>query len=190
MRTKHAHPSVGSRSPEMALLGLLYGGVSHGYQLHRRLLTDLGQIWHLSQSQAYAILNRLEERGDIFAKEVPQEKLPPRRLLHITPQGERRFLTWLEEVSPASIHVLRTEFLTRLYFLERYFPAKVLPAFARQRAAIAATLQRLQQMLQDIPETQRYNRLSLSLRLTQLQSALDWMEKQEAVFACPERSVS
>lgn len=190
MRTKQAHPSVGPRSPEMALLGLLYGGASHGYELHRRLITDLGQIWHISQSQAYAILNRLEERGDIFAEELPQEKLPPRRLLHLTPQGEQRFLNWLEEVSPASIHVLRTEFLTRLYFLERYFPAKVLPTFARQRAALAAALQRLEQTLRDVPEAQRYNRLSLSLRMTQLRSALDWMEKQEAVFALPESSVS
>jgi len=60
----------------MALLGLLYGSSGHGYDLHRKVITDLGQVWHLSQSQAYAILKRLEAQGDISAEEIHQEKLP------------------------------------------------------------------------------------------------------------------
>ena len=50
---------VGTLSPEMALLGQLYGSPGHGYDLHRKVFTDLGYVWHLSQSQAYAILKRI-----------------------------------------------------------------------------------------------------------------------------------
>jgi len=49
----------------------------------------------LSQSQAYAILKRLETRGDISVKVVEQEKLPARQLLRITAQGRRRFDEWM-----------------------------------------------------------------------------------------------
>ena len=52
----------------MALLGYLYGGPSHGYDLHRRVMADLGEVWHLSQSQAYSILKRLEKQGEILGR--------------------------------------------------------------------------------------------------------------------------
>ena len=69
-----SHHRVGSLSPEMVLLGMLYKTPGHGYDLHRTVIADLGQVWHLSQSQAYAILKRLEGRGDISVEEIPQEK--------------------------------------------------------------------------------------------------------------------
>ena len=70
---------IGTLSPEMALLGLLYKEAGHGYDLHRTVNADLGQVWHLSQSQAYSILKRLETQGDISAQEISQEKLPSRQ---------------------------------------------------------------------------------------------------------------
>ncbi len=44
---------------------MLFGEPGHGYNLHRKVVSNLGQVWHLSQSQAYAILKRLETRGEI-----------------------------------------------------------------------------------------------------------------------------
>jgi DNA-binding PadR family transcriptional regulator len=80
----HKSHHIGTLSPEMALLGLLYGAPGHGYDLHRKVITDLGQVWHLSQSQAYAILKRLEAKGEIIVDEMPQDKLPPRQWLENT----------------------------------------------------------------------------------------------------------
>lgn len=48
-------------SPEYALLGFLERPPAHGYELHQRLLEHLGEIWHVSLSQTYNILTRLEE---------------------------------------------------------------------------------------------------------------------------------
>src|SRR5574342_83662 len=124
MAKDRAH-HIGTLSPEMALLGQLYGSPGHGYDLHRKVVGDLGQVWHLSQSQAYAILKRLEAQGDISAEEIPQEKLPPRQLLHMTPQGRKRFLDWLEAPTGGSTRAIRLEFVTRLYFMRLYMPEKL-----------------------------------------------------------------
>lgn len=160
----------------MVLLGLLYGGASHGYDLHRRVSTSLGQVWHLSQSQAYAILKRLETKGDISMQELAQEKLPPRQLLHITDQGRSRFLAWLETTSGGSARAIRMEFVTRLYFLNLYMPEKLSLAFDRQQEEARAHLVRLEAILNSLPEEQIYNHLSLDLRLRQLKSVLDWLD--------------
>lgn len=168
---------IGALSPEMALLGLLYGGPNHGYELHRTVVADLGQVWHLSQSQAYSILKRLEAQGNISAEEIAQEKLPPRQLLRITDTGRGHFLEWLDAPSGGSTRAIRMEFVTRLYFLRLYMPEKVGPAFDRQRAEAKTHIQRLEKAYAELPEDQVYNRMSLDLRLRQLNNVLDWLDE-------------
>jgi DNA-binding PadR family transcriptional regulator len=167
----------GTLSPEMALLGLLYGAPGHGYDLHRKVITDLGQVWHLSQSQAYAILKRLEAKGEIRVEEIPQEKLPPRQLLHITSQGRIHFLDWLDASSGGSVRAIRMEFITRLYFLNLYLPEKIPLAFDRQREEAASCIQRLEKTLAELSYEQTYNRMSLEMRLKQLKAVLEWLEE-------------
>ncbi|MBK7453868.1 MAG: PadR family transcriptional regulator [Anaerolineales bacterium] len=101
MTDKKSH-HIGTLSPEMALLGLLYKEAGHGYDLHRTVNADLGQVWHLSQSQAYAILKRLEAQGDVSTEKIAQEKLPSRQLLSITDQGRANFLAWLNAPAAAA----------------------------------------------------------------------------------------
>jgi DNA-binding PadR family transcriptional regulator len=164
------------------LLGMLYGGPGHGYEMHRKVIADLGQVWHLSQSQAYSILKRLEAQGDISAQEIPQDKLPPRQLLHMTPEGRQRFLDWLDTPSGGSTRAIRLEFVTRLYFLRQYMPGKLAQAFARQRTEVESNLQRLGKKRAELPGEQIYNRMSLDLRLEQLQTVLEWLDKSQKYF--------
>lgn len=174
--TNNKSHHIGTLSPEMALLGLLYNAPGYGYDLHRKVVADLGQVWHLSQSQAYAILKRLEVRGDVSAKEILQAKLPPRQLLKMTSQGRQRFLDWLDTPSGGSTRAIRMEFVTRLYFLDKFFPEKLIQAFDRQRAEAKAHIRRLEKTLVELPEEQIYNRMSLDLRLKQLRIVLDWLD--------------
>ncbi len=167
---------VGTLSPEMALLGLLHGGQGYGYDLHRKVVADLGQVWHLSQSQAYAILKRLEARGDISVEEIPQKKLPPRQLLKMTSQGRQRFLDWLDAPCGGSTRAIRMEFVSRLYFLEQYFPEKLPQAFDLQRAETRTHIHRLEKTLTELPKEQIHNRMSLDLRLKQLKIVLGWLD--------------
>jgi DNA-binding PadR family transcriptional regulator len=173
---------IGTLSPEMALLGLLFRKAGHGYDLHRKIATDLGQVWHLSQSQAYSILKRLETKGDISTREIAQEKLPPRQELHITSQGRKNFLAWLNMPSGGSTRAIRMEFVTRLYFLNLYFPEKIPQAFEQQRAEAETHIKRLEKTLKDLPEDQIYNQMSLEMRLKQLYLVLDWLEDCQKNF--------
>jgi DNA-binding PadR family transcriptional regulator len=174
IKTQHHH--VGSLSPEMALLGLLYGGPMHGYDLHRKVNTELGEVWHLSQSQAYSILKRLEIKGDISVEEIPQEKLPPRQMLHMTAKGHQRFVNWLDTPCGGSVRGIRMEFVTRLYFLGRMMPEKIPQAFDKQRVEAKRHLHRLERKYAELPADQTYNRMSLEMRLRELKVVLDWLE--------------
>jgi DNA-binding PadR family transcriptional regulator len=181
MKNQKPH-HIGTLSPEMALLGLLFKEAGHGYDLHRKVNTDLGQVWHLSQSQAYAILKRLEARGDISAEEIPQEKLPSRQSLHMTAQGSKNFLAWLDAPSGGSTRAIRMEFTTRVYFLKMYFPQKISQTFDQQRAEAKAHIQRLEKMLAELPADQIYNRMSLEMRLKQLKLVLEWLDECQKNF--------
>ena len=173
---------IGTLSPEMALLGQLYDSPGHGYDLHRTVVADLGHVWHLSQSQAYAILKRLEVHGDISMEEIYQEKLPPRQLLHLTQQGRDRFLNWLDTSSGGSTRAIRLEFITRLYFLNQYFPEKIPHAFDQQRSEAEIHIQRLEEARKHLPDDQVYNHMSLNMRLEQLRAVLAWLDECRKYF--------
>lgn len=166
----------------MALLGLLYKEAGHGYDLHRTVNADLGQVWHLSQSQAYAILKRLEARGDISSEKIAQEKLPSRQLLRMTPQGRENFLAWLESPSGGSTRAIRMEFITRLYFLKLYFPKRIAKAFNQQRAEAQTHITRLEKTMAELPAGDVFNRMSLEMRLKQLKFVLEWLDESQKYF--------
>lgn len=178
---------TGNISPEFALLGFLIAGPSHGYDLHQRLVTELGQVWHLSQSQAYTILKRLENCGDISAQAVEQEKLPTRQLLRITAAGRRRFFKWLELGVGRNSRSIRLEFLTRLYFAQLHRPENIAHIYNAQSAEIESTIARLESLLEHLPSEQVFNRLSLDLRLQQIRLIQNWMAEISTQFNIPRR---
>ncbi|HTX90788.1 MAG TPA: PadR family transcriptional regulator [Anaerolineales bacterium] len=172
----------GSRSPEYALLGFLYEQPSHGYTLHQELVNELGHVWHASQSQTYAILKRLEARGDISSTTEEQEKLPARQLLQITPAGRRRFEEWLHAASGSSVRAIRLEFITRLYFAQKLFPEMIQTILGEEAADIDKALTRLEKDRKSIPPDQTFNRLGLELRIQQLYSVRDWLIECRKAF--------
>ncbi len=154
----------------------------HGYELHRKLVTDLGHVWHLSQSEAYAILKRLENRGYLSNQPVQQEKLPPKQLLQITPAGRSHFTKWMESPSGSSIRAIRMEFLTRLYFTNRSEPANIEKIFNAQHAETEKQIERLTNTLQNLPSEQIFNQMSLEMRVRQLNLVLNWLEDCRTSF--------
>jgi DNA-binding PadR family transcriptional regulator len=177
----------GNISPEFALLGLLLAGPDHGYNLHQRISADLGHVWHLSQSQSYTILKRLENRGDISARVVEQRKLPDRQMLRITAQGRRRFMAWLEEGVSSNARAIRLEFLTRLYFSSLYTPEDTSRIFDTQFTAIAENIGRLERIRSQLPPGGTFNLLSLDLRLRQLRLIQEWMAEIRTQFGIPSK---
>ncbi len=168
---------VGALSPEYALLGLLWQstGSTHGYELHRRLVSELGQVWHISLSQTYNILSRLESQGLIAGKLQRQPKRPSRKAFHLTAAGQRRFEKWLRAPTGSSVHAIRVEFTTRLYFALASDAPLARDLIDSQTAEVQRGLQRLQVTLASIPPEQTFNRLGLTLRIRQLTSVLAWL---------------
>jgi DNA-binding PadR family transcriptional regulator len=172
----------GNLSPEFALLGFLLEEPSHGYDLHQRFITELGNVWHLSQSQAYASLKRLETRGDISTRLIAQEKLPTRQILRITSAGRRHFTNWLQNGCGSNARSIRLEFLTRLYFSNLHMPDNTARIYATQFAEIKNSIQRLEDLLAHLPSEQTYNWLSLDLRLRQMKLIQEWMAEIKIQF--------
>lgn len=173
---------TGPLSPEYALLGLLAHASAHGYELHRRLDAELGQVWHASQSQVYNILNRLEAQGYVCGERLPQEKLPPRRSFELTPAGRQRFETWLRASSGCSVRAIRVEFLTRLYFARILHPEVAGELIAAQQEVVRQGLARLRRTYQATSLDQSFNRLGVDLRIRQLESILGWLEDIAQAF--------
>jgi DNA-binding PadR family transcriptional regulator len=178
---------TGNLSPEFALLGFLISGASHGYDLHQRLSIELGHVWHVSQSQAYAILKRLEGRGDISVQVVEQEKLPARQMLYITDVGRRRFFEWLESGIGKNARSIRLEFLTRLYFTQIHRQENLGDVYHAQFIEIKSIILRLERLLEHLPPEQTFNRLSLDLRLRQMLLIQNWMTEIRKQFQIPWR---
>jgi DNA-binding PadR family transcriptional regulator len=176
------HQHSGTLSPEYALLGFLMSEPSHGYDLHQRFTNELGNVWHLSQSQAYAILKRLENRGDISTRLVAQDKLPARQMLRITAAGRRHFMDWLGNGCGSNARSIRLEFLTRLYFSNLYTPENTTKIYTAQSAEIKNSIQHLEELLNYISPEQIYNRLSVDLRLRQMDLIQEWMMEIKTQF--------
>jgi DNA-binding PadR family transcriptional regulator len=178
--------SIGSLSPEFPLLGFLSQGPAHGYELHQKLTTELGQVWHLSQSQVYSILNRLEGRGFIQGTLQEQQKLPAKRLFALTTSGKKRFQEWLSAPSRSSARAIRVEFITRLYFAYDQNPRNALQLVETQIVDTRARLQELEATRSSHTTDHIFNRMGLDLRIHQLNSILGWLNScQETLASSP-----
>jgi PadR family transcriptional regulator AphA len=178
MDTKQKH----RLSPEYVLLGFLYLQPGHGYDLHKQLLDQFGFIWHVSQSQTYNILKRLEDQGYVASITVEQEKLPPRQLFHLTDNGYNRFNNWLDAPTSCSVHYIRVEFITRLYFIQHYQPHEVQEAIRIQTNAVQMGLNQLEEMHTRFYGDQTFNHLALDLRIKLLTSIVSWLEECRDTF--------
>ena len=142
----------------------------------------------MSQSQAYSILKRLEARGDVSARMIEQNKAPARQQLHITAAGRRRFLEWLEKGCGTNARSIRLELLTRLYFARLHRPDLAPRIFSMQLDEIGSDIARLERELDALHPEQTYNRLSLDLRVRQMQLIQQWVREVGRLFGISSRA--
>ena len=190
--------------PEYLALGYLAEGPSpaHGYELYRRFQASLDSVWHISESQFYTILSRLEDRGLVRSAEPEKGSGAQKHPLSLTPEGEKAFFAWLDEPTASSPRLLHLEFLARLYFTSHIQPSRVPELIRAQSDVLMADLSRLeasqlsgstssgpahvpQADLPSAPPQAPYGsldsasieRCSADFRCRQLRAALAWLEK-------------
>jgi DNA-binding PadR family transcriptional regulator len=127
---------------ELALLGFLRHGPSHGYEIYHQLsrASELRVVWRMKQSRLYALLGRLEEQGLLRATLEPQETKPPRKVFHLTAQGEAAYREWLEQPVDQP-REMRLAFMLKLYFAMQEGGEPTLRLIERQRTVCAEWLE-------------------------------------------------
>jgi DNA-binding PadR family transcriptional regulator len=140
-------------SIDYTILGVLIEEPSHGYSikkyLHEHVSRDLG----INDGQLYPALGRLEDRGWIRKRVVPQRRSPTKHLYRVTPEGESAFHRWLlepgcpEEDSPRYAFYWKDEFLQRLAFFRYLEPERVREQVERRIGEVSKRIADLEGVL-------------------------------------------
>jgi PadR family transcriptional regulator AphA len=181
-----------SEPGEYALLGLLSEGPGYGYDLYQRFApdTDLGRVCRMEQSQLYAYLKKLEQLGYVTAKVEVQGARPPRRVYHLTPQGQHVFWDWVRTPVERPREV-RLQFLLKLYFARRFGSDVITTLIAAQIAACKQYLCRFAAEAEALAPDAGHTTLAgasfewvvVRARLRQLEATIAWLE--EMLVAAP-----
>jgi PadR family transcriptional regulator, regulatory protein AphA len=168
---------------EHALLGFLAQQPMHGYEIHQRLAkaADLGRVWHVKQSQLYALLIRLEQAGYIVARLEPQETRPTRKVFELTPSGQKAFTAWLE-TPVRHARQFRLEFLAKLYFAHQAGPAKLEKLLVQQENICQQWLMSYQEHAEQLHADQPYAQLVHQFRMGQVQAMFNWLNACRATL--------
>ncbi|MBC7814184.1 MAG: helix-turn-helix transcriptional regulator [Burkholderiales bacterium] len=167
-------------TPDETLLGLLAANANYGYQLLNcfRDPTQLGRVWNMSNSQVYAVLKRLQQKGLITGREVTAPDAPARTEYCLTEAGVYRLDAWLDAEPSASIHFVRVEFASRLY-IARLLNLPTLEIVRRQKETCHS--------LRDNLSAERANAepgldwLMLDAEIELLDAMLRWLDRCELI---------
>ena len=166
---------------EHALLGFVRQRPMHAYEMYQQLAQaiELGLVWHLKQSQLYALLARLEEAGYLEGETEQQGTRPPRKLLHLTPAGQAAFDTWL--TSPVEHgRDFRLEFLAKLFFATEESQTIAATLIRSQRRTCQTWLSDLRIQAAKMEHERPYDWLVLQFRTGQIEATIKWLDTCEA----------
>jgi PadR family transcriptional regulator, regulatory protein AphA len=164
-----------ARNPaDFPVLGVLYNGPAHGYDLRRELKERLGEVWTLGPSHIYALLAGLEKEGLVRHDRVDQEARPAKKVFNITDEGRLVYLAWVR-APVMNVRDIRLEFLAKLHFARFDSAAAVAELIAGQLSVCRSTQQRI-----------RRNRArcrtdtecaTLDFRLAMLEATVAWLSR-------------
>lgn len=163
---------------EYALLGLLRDRPMHAYEMAQQLAQGepLARVWRLKLSHLYALLGKLAAIGYLQGTTQAQGARPPRRVLRLTPEGEAAFAAWV--ASPVRHgRDFRLEFLAKLRFADRTGPEAVAELVIRQRTECERWLVPLRTQAAQLTPPQRFDRLVLEFRISQIEAVLGWLDR-------------
>lgn len=165
-------------STEYILLGLVAQGPVHGYDLHKQLATldGLSAIWHVKQSQLYALLDKLEVMGFLQSVSTPGVASALRKQYHLTENGRQAFDTWL--VSPVQHgREMRQGFLARLYFARISGVSAVRQLIDAQYRTCLGWQYDIQSELDALSDPASFQRVVNLFRMNQINAMLNWLDE-------------
>lgn len=123
-----------------AVLGLLsFDQELSGYDLKKWADNSLSFFyWSPATSQIYSELHRLEDRGFVTSREVPQDDLRNKRLFRITPAGIEALRDWMLH-APVEQPVLKHGVALRVWLGHLAPPERLREIVLEHRAVATAT---------------------------------------------------
>jgi DNA-binding PadR family transcriptional regulator len=129
-----------------AVLALLAGGESHGYELRAEFEQAVGPQWgQLNIGHLYQVLERLVRDGLVTRREVEQERLPDRVVYRMTDAGRAELDQWLETPFVRQSGY-RDDFFLKLVAAARLGREQLDHVLSSQRAAYVAELAALSEL--------------------------------------------
>jgi DNA-binding PadR family transcriptional regulator len=129
-----------------AVLALLDGGPSYGYELRTHFQEAIGPQWgDLNIGHLYQVLDRLVREGSIKRRDVAQSNRPDKAVYRLTAAGRRELDSWLD--SPfVRQSGYRDDFFLKLFAAARLGPERLQRVVAIQRQAYLAELAALSEL--------------------------------------------
>jgi DNA-binding PadR family transcriptional regulator len=128
---------------QLLLLGLLRRQEMHGYQLNEFIEQKMHFCIDLKKPTAYYLLDKLAQKGLVREEQVQEGNRPPRRVYHITAQGEAHFFKLLREnLAEHTPTTYPTD--VGIAFMDQLPPEEVATYLGQKREKVAAELERLQ----------------------------------------------
>ncbi len=126
----------------LILLGLLRSQSQHGYQINEFIERNLSRVTDMKKPTAYALLDRLEQSGDIAVRIEQEGNRPSRKVYSITDQGEGHFMELLRQnLAEASPLILVGD--AGFMFLEVLPLSEIVDLLRRRLASIEAQIAEL-----------------------------------------------
>ncbi len=127
---------------ELLLLGILRQQGMHGYQLAEFIEHNLGSCTDLKKPTAYFLLEKMAAAGWIRYEHGQEGHRPPRRVYHLTGEGEVAFQRLLRQ-SLSGYTPLTFGDDVGLAFLQTLSPAEAAGLLRQRRAALVAHHEKL-----------------------------------------------
>lgn len=164
---------------EYVLLGALFQGPKHGYEIMHFLDSALETTWQVSSSQLYAVLKRLESQGLLKCSLKAQKTRPAKRVFSLTPVGKKGFLEWLR--SPVEhVRDLRIEFIAKLFFFHR-LSVKGGEDLIKIQIESLGELKKKFKNGRD-KENDPFKKLVFGIKVMTIEAWLQWLRKQATPF--------
>jgi DNA-binding PadR family transcriptional regulator len=139
-----------------AVLGLLaFGPELSGYDLKQWADNLRFFYWSPAHSQIYAELRRLEERGLVTSRQVPQAHRPDKRLYRITQAGLAEARRWLDQ-GPVEPPVLKHSIVLRLFFGHLTQPERLITILNDYAASLEQSLAELTAVHEGLGDSEQF----------------------------------
>ena len=164
---------------EAAVLGLLGGRESSGYDLLKYAKESVAYFWSPARSQLYSILPGLVTSGLATRRTVKQKNRPDKQLYKITRAGRAALRNWINSEQPPEPD--RNPLLLQLFFGDQG-DAEALIEHVRERRQqleqLEAEVEEFERLAPD-NETERYRRMTREYGLAYARALTRWARETE-----------